>query len=113
MTDSTIGLGQEYRSIRRTLVNAGLVTDSIDALWSWTPFAERLRRCGVEQLSASSEDAGVLESHLLKGQMPQVTQVAGRSQMFGEESDSNFSRFIVNMMATQPPAAYLPTNKPA
>jgi hypothetical protein len=29
VTDSTIGLGQEYRSIRRTLVNAGLVIDSI------------------------------------------------------------------------------------
>jgi hypothetical protein len=45
VTDSTIGLGQEYRSIRRMLVNAGLVTDSIDGLWSCTPFAERLRRC--------------------------------------------------------------------
>jgi hypothetical protein len=34
MTDSTIGLEQEYRSIREALINAGLMTGSIDALYA-------------------------------------------------------------------------------
>lgn len=34
MTDNTIGLEQEYRSIRQALVNAGLMTGSIDALYA-------------------------------------------------------------------------------
>ena len=34
MTDNTIGLEQEYRSIRQALINAGLMTGSIDALYA-------------------------------------------------------------------------------
>jgi hypothetical protein len=34
MTDNNIGLEQEYRSIRQALIDAGLMTSSIDALYA-------------------------------------------------------------------------------